>query len=564
MPAPNPTLRATRPGPVLHWIRVLRLWLAIVGLLAPAARAQAPAAVHTVRVGEPATLTVWNRPVLTLRAKVDEIDPETRVANAQKRLEDLPLEALRGTVAFAPGQLNELTGLFLTVDSRMIVGLLPQDVDPESGKTLQQYADEAAERLRAALRAQVELRTLPAILRAVGLSIAATLAFAGAVWLAVRGRRKALARLQGRLAQRRWVLAGIDVAQYFFAIQRGLARLTALGVVVIAAYLWLTFVFVQFPYTEPWGQGLGDFLREELSLLGGLALGAVPKLFTVLVIFVLARLVARVVSSFFQRVEEGHVLVAWLEPESARATRRIVVALLWLFAIIVAYPYVPGSNSDAFKGVSVFAGLMITLGSSGLVNHVMSGFVLVYSRALKAGDFVRIGEVEGTVTVIGVLSTKIVTRKREEVTIPNAVVVGDRVTNYSRLGGQEGAIVSTTVTIGYDTPWRQVHELLLLGASKTAGVRKAPAPFVLQRALSDFYVEYELRVHLDLAERRVEVLSELHAHVQDAFNEFGVQIMSPHFVAQPSDKVYVPKEHWRDPPARDDGSAAAGPAKSAR
>lgn len=534
--------------------------------LAALGQTQPTPAVHAVRVGEPATLTVWNRPVVTLRAKVDEVDPSIRVRNAERRIEDLPTAALRGTVAVAPGQLNELSGVFLTVDSRMIVGILPQDVDPDSGLTLQQYADEAAEQLRGVLRAQVELRTVPEILRAVGLSLAATLAFSAAVWLAVRGRRKALARLEGRLSQRRWVLLGVDVAQYFFAAQRGLARLTAFGVVVIAAYLWLTFVFVQFPYTEPWGRGLGAFLHEELSLLGELVLGAVPKLFTVLLIFVLARLVAGVVNSFFRRVEEGSVLVTWLEPESAKATRRIVIALLWLLTIIVAYPYVPGSNSDAFKGISVFAGLMITLGSSGLVNHVMSGFVLVYSRALKPGDWVRIGEVEGSVTVIGVLSTKLVTRKREEVTIPNAVVVGDRVTNYTRLAQEQGSIVSTTVTIGYDTPWRQVHALLTSAAAKTSALRKDRAPFVLQRALSDFYVEYELRVHLDRPSERVEMLSELHAHIQDAFNEHGVQIMSPHFMAQPGEKIYVPKEHWRDVTARADaqGGSAEPKGPSAR
>lgn len=542
--------RACGGGAAIRRLVCAAAAIALLALTGLGQQQPAPVAVHTVRVGEPATLSVWNRPVVTLRAQVDEVDPSTRVANAQKRIEDLPLESLKGTVAVARGQLNELTGVFVTIDSRMIVGLLPQDVDPESGLTLQQFADDVAERLREVLRAQAENRSLPALLRAIGLSIAATLAFAAAVWLAVRGRRKALARLEGRLSRRKWVVLGVDVAAYFFALQRGFARVTAAAVVAVAAYLWLTFVFVQFPYTEPWGRQLGGFLHAELRLLGGAVLGAVPKLFTVLLILVSTRMVVRVIDSFFLRVEQGYVQVSWLEPESARATRRIAVALLWLFAIVVAYPYVPGSSSEAFKGVSVFAGLMITLGSSGLVNQLMSGFVLVYTRALKSGDFVRIGEVEGTVATVGVLSTKIVTQKHEEITIPNAVVIGDRVTNYTRLAREQGSIVSTTVTIGYDTPWRQVHELLLAAAGKTSRLRKEPAPFVLQRALSDFYVEYELRVHLDEPSERLPMLSELHAHIQDAFNESGVQIMSPHFMAQPEGKVYVPKDHWRDAPAR--------------
>lgn len=523
---------------------------------APVARA------HTVRIGEPATLSIWNRPILTLRAQIDELEPAVRAANALARIEAVPHESLSGTVAVAQGNFDELTGVFLSLDSRMIVGILPQDVDPESGLTLPQFAESAAERLREVLRARVESREPHRIARGIGLSIAATLLFAAAVWLAVRGRRKALARLEGRLARRKWHFLGVDVAPYFFALQRGLARLTAFAVVVVAAYLWTTFVFVQFPYTEPWGRQLGKFLQDELGSLGNAALGAVPKLVTVFVILILTRVIARLVNHFFQRVEDGEIEVSWLEPDSARATRRIVIGLLWLFAIIVAYPYVPGSNSDAFKGISVFAGLMITLGSSGLVNQLMSGLLLVYSRALKVGDFVRIGEVEGTVSTIGVLSTKVVTQKREEVTIPNAVVVGDRVTNYTRLATEQGACVSTTVTIGYDTPWRQVHEMLLLAASRTSSVRKEPAPFVLQRALSDFYVEYELRVYLDRPSDRIRMLSELHGHVQDSFNEFGVQIMSPHFEGQPEEKVVVPKDRWREKPARGEDASTALDTKS--
>jgi small-conductance mechanosensitive channel len=176
--------------------------------------------------------------------------------------------------------------------------------------------------------------------------------------------------------------------------------------------------------------------------------------------------------------------------------------------------------------------------------------VLVFSRAFKPGDYVRVGEAEGVVSQLGALSTKIVTRRREEITIPNAVLTGNNVTNYSRLTGEHGAIAATTVTIGYDAPWRQVHAMLLLAASRTQGVRGSPQAFVVQRALSDFYVEYELCVHLERPELRVPVLSRLHANIQDAFNEHGVQIMSPHFEAQPEGRVTVDRSQWHAAPAR--------------
>jgi small-conductance mechanosensitive channel len=368
-------------------------------------------------------------------------------------------------------------------------------------------------------------------------------------WLLVRLRRRLLVRID-RAAQEAhsWTVAGANVRPQVLALERGAATLGFWALQLTAAYLALTFVLMQFPYSEPWGEQLGAFLINLLTALTRGIVQALPGLFTVLVIFLLTRFVARLVGEFFEKVEEGKLPVAWLQPETARATRRMVVVLIWIFALTIAYPYIPGSDTDAFKGVSVFVGLMVSLGSAGLVNQVMSGLVVVYARALRTGDYVRVGEHEGLVTEVGVLSTKIVTPRREEITIPNAVLVGTTTVNYSQLAGEKGAVVSTAVTIGYDVSWRQVHALLLLAAERTAGVRKDPRPHVLQKALGDFFVEYHLLVHIDRPENRLRVLSELHAQIQDAFNEFGVQIMSPHFVSQPDRKVYVPRAEWTPPP----------------
>jgi small-conductance mechanosensitive channel len=239
--------------------------------------------------------------------------------------------------------------------------------------------------------------------------------------------------------------------------------------------------------------------------------------------------------------------VPWVHAETANPTKRLAVALLWVFAIVVAYPYLPGSGSDVFKGVSVFVGLVISLGSSGVVNQAMSGLVLMYSRALKPGDYVRVADTEGVVAELGLLSTKICTNKRELVTIPNGVVVGTTTKNYSRLAadGGSGVILHTSVTIGYDTPWRQVHALLLAAAERTPGLRRDPAPFVRQTALSDFYVEYQVNAHLEQPEERVAALSTLHENIQDCFNEHGVQIMSPHYEGDPATPKLVPPERWQ-------------------
>jgi small-conductance mechanosensitive channel len=210
---------------------------------------------------------------------------------------------------------------------------------------------------------------------------------------------------------------------------------------------------------------------------------------------------------------------------------------VWLITIAAAYPYLPGSGSEAFKGMSLVVGLGLSLGSTGIVAQAMSGLVVIYSRALSRGDCVRIGETEGVVTEVHLLSTRLFTIQGEEVTIPNTVVVNGAVTNFGRARSGQGALVSTKVSIGYDAPWRQVHALLLQAAKETTGLRAEPAPYVLQRGLDDFYVQYELIAAVEKPVDRPLVASALHARIQDAFNTAGVQIMSPHFVLQPRNPV---------------------------
>ena len=246
---------------------------------------------------------------------------------------------------------------------------------------------------------------------------------------------------------------------------------------------------------------------------------ALPDLFKVLVIVTLVRFLARLATMMFVAVEQGRLTLPWVHPDTAPPTRRIVVALLWLCGLVVSYPYLPGSQSEVFKGVSVFVGLIVSFGSSGVMNQVMSGLTLTYSRALKRGDYVRVANIEGTVTALGTLATKVMTPRNEEITIPNAIMLSDAATNYSR-NADLGVFAPTSVTIGYDTPWRQVHALLLLAAARTEGVRNDPKPVILQTSLQDFYVQYTLFAALEHPDRRIFVLDTLHRHIQDAFNEY--------------------------------------------
>jgi small-conductance mechanosensitive channel len=343
---------------------------------------------------------------------------------------------------------------------------------------------------------------------------------------------------------------------WLFDLVRRIARLFALGLCLLAIYTWLTFVLQQFPITRPWGEALGGYLLATVKRLGWSAVTAMPGLFTVVLIFLVTRIVVRIATLLFDAIQQGRLPVAGLHGPRVTTTRRLVTTLLWLFAVVVAYPYLPGSNTDAFKGVSVFVGLVVSLGSTGVVNQLMSGFMLTYSDAIAPGEYVRVGEIEGTVTSLGVLSTKIRTLANEEITLPNAVVISGTTTNYSRHAA-EGVFAGTTVTIGYDAPWRQVEALLLLAASRTPGLRADRPPFVLQTGLGDFYVEYRLVVCVAEPRTRVRTLAALHAQIQDAFNEHGVQIMSPHYEQDPEGAKVVPRARWYDAPAKAPESSPA-------
>jgi small-conductance mechanosensitive channel len=513
----------------------------------PAAETPSPAGVV-----EEAPLVVWNRTIFVFRSSFEQRSPAQRAAAAKERIEALP-EVASWTVETRPTIVGSVSGILVTVNQEPVFGVLAGDLDPEAGETLEQAAGRAVAQLRAFNEAREQQRNFPMMVRAVGFVAAGTLLFVCALWLTAKLQKKIAVHLDRIVEQSdRLKIAGMDVRSQVASFERVIVRLVLLIALLLMTYLWLMYGLMRFPYTQPWGERLSGFLVDLSKQITRGILDALPGLFTVVVILALTRVIVRLVVGFFRGVEHGTLRFYGFQPETARATRRLSVFVIWIFALTVAYPYIPGSNTEGFKGIGVLAGLVVSLGSAGLVNQVMSGLVIVYSRAFRVNDYVAIGETEGVVSDMGVLSTKLVTVQREEVIIPNATLVGMRAVNFTRLANNECSVASTSVTIGYDAPWRQVHSMLLLAAGRTPGVCQQPPPRVLQRSLADFYVEYRLLVQLlplQRPEERPLVLSELHAQIQDVFNEHGVQIMSPHFMMQPHQPVVVPKSDWFAAPA---------------
>jgi small-conductance mechanosensitive channel len=278
---------------------------------------------------------------------------------------------------------------------------------------------------------------------------------------------------------------------------------------------------------------------------------AVPGLLVVALIVLLTRFAVKLVRSIFDRVERGDLETGLLTRYTAPTTRRLLTAILWLFALAMAYPYLPGSQTDAFKGLSVLFGVMVSLGASGVVGQAASGLIILYAHALRPGQYIRVGDSEGTIVEIGMFSTRLRTGLGEDVLVPNSFILANTLKSFSLSSGRGGFVLDTSVTIGYDAPWRQVEAMLLEAAKRVPAIASSPAPYVIQTALADFYVSYRLVASSDEAvpRQRMEVLNDLHAEIQDVFNEHGVQIMSPHYVLDPRAPKVVPKERWHDPPA---------------
>jgi small-conductance mechanosensitive channel len=270
---------------------------------------------------------------------------------------------------------------------------------------------------------------------------------------------------------------------------------------IVMFYAYLNYVLALFPWTRSAGRSLFAIAIDPLRTMGLGFIGIIPNLVFLAILILITRYMLRIVRVLFDGLSSGAAKLSGFEPEWSLPTYRLVRILVVAFAAIVAYPYIPGSESGAFKGVSLFMGIIFSLGSSSLIGNIIAGYSMTYRRAFKLGDRVKIGEYVGDVETMRLLVTHLRTPKNEEVVVPNSTILGGEIVNYSSLARERGLILHTSVGIGYETPWRQVEAMLLEAAARTPGLRKEPAPFVLQTALGDFCVTYEINVYCDTPQR---------------------------------------------------------------
>ena len=318
-----------------------------------------------------------------------------------------------------------------------------------------------------------------------------------------------------------------------------------------AGLIYIGFVLGQFPRTRGLSRGMLTFALGPLQVIGNGLVANIPSLVFLVVLFFVFRLSLRVIRLFFDAVERGTVRLAGFDAEWAQPTYKIVRILVIAFGLIVAYPYIPGSESAAFRGVSLFLGIVFSLGSSSAISNIIAGYMMTYRRAFKMGDRVKIGETVGDVIEMRLQVTHLRSLKNEEIIIPNSQILTGEVVNYSSLARGQGLILHTEVGIGYETPWRQVEAMLILAAERTKGLAMDPRPFVLQMKLADFAITYELNVYCTDVSAMMHLYSALHRNIVDVFNEYGVQIMTPAYQRDtPEPKIVRPQDWYAAPATR--------------
>lgn len=503
-----------------------------------------------------ARLTVGTRTVFVFRAALAGYSAQERLDGARKRLE----KALAAGGAQHAETRDIAEGTQVLLDGRLLFLVTPGDVNPLAGDSTGEIAVDAAAQLSRALLERRELGSPRYLLTAIGLCVMATIGYAFVLRTLSLLRRRVRAFAQRSLGRRLARVSFRNVAlldpDHYIRFLHQVAGLLVWAARLFATFLWLSFLLAQIPAFRSWGERLRDYMIATAFELAGKAAGALPGLFVVVVIAALARMAMLTAGSVLSRVENGELQLSWLDRDTALPTRRLVNVGIVLFTLAMAYPYLPGAHTAAFQGVTVLAGLMVSIGGSSLVAQGASGLILMYTRALRVGEYVQIGEAEGIVIELGMFETKLRTGLGAEISLPNALVLGNTTKNFSRTdaigkaAGGADSTIETAVTVGYATPWRLVHAMLHEAAGKTEGVVADPAPFIAQAALSDFYIEYRLVAHVRApsARERLEALSRLHQHIVDVFNLNGVAMTSPHFMQEPLDSHVVPPAAWSGHP----------------
>ncbi|MEM6285606.1 MAG: mechanosensitive ion channel family protein [Bacteroidota bacterium] len=493
-------------------------------------------------LGEGVDVDLLGRTLFQVWGGLGDLSLAERATRLSARLGDL---AQRREIA--PDSLRLVAGREFTL--LQAGDLIVMSVTEADARGLAQSRSEAAAFYRAEVIEGVERYREQATLRGLLRSAVLTVVLFFVLLLALRGLGRLFAWLDTRTAAaRRLFMRPIRIRTFEVVSQdqvrrlgRGLAGGVRLGVSLVLVYIFLTTVFGLFPWTQTWSENLLDAALSPLRSLGAMLLASIDNVIAILVTVVVVRYVIRLSDYFFAQIARGDLEFAGFHAELADPTRKIVKFFLIVVGLVLIYPYTPIAESIAFQGLTVFFGLLISLGSSSAISNMVAGVVLTYTRAFRVGDRVKVGDTFGDVVEKTFLVTRIRTPKNEDISVPNATVLSNHIVNYSVMAREgSGVVLHTTITIGYDVPWPDVHRLLLQAARDTDGLEAEPRPFVLQTSLGDFSVAYQLNAYTREVTRMARLYSDIHQHIQDRFAEAGVEVLSPTYEAHRDGPSTVP------------------------
>jgi small-conductance mechanosensitive channel len=543
------TVRDYASAPHLRWFGLLSLLLSLAAVAAEPVSAPAAEPVLAPSVTT-APVVLDGKELFRVRGALAYPAAE-RAKEISKRIIAFAADQSLSTGQLQTTETDDRT--VIQVGDRALLAVVDADAELE-GLTRKLVAELHQKRIAEAVERYRQDRSPTALLRAAVLALVATLLLV----LLVFGARRAFTRFdaiaehryQERIERLKAETRKIVQAERLRAAMRGTISFLSAFSQLVLVLVYLDFVLGLWPWTRPAAARVLTVVLDPLQTMGTAFLGAIPGLVFIAILVLFTRYLLKVAHLFFSGIADGSVTLANFDRDWAWPTYRIVRLLVIAFTVVVAYPHIPGSDSAAFKGLSVLLGVMFSLGSTSVIANLMAGYSLVYRRAFKVGDRVRIGEHVGDVTAMRLQVTTLRSLKNEEIVIPNSIVLNSSTINYSARTTERDLILHTTVGIGYETPWRQVEAMLTEAARRTDGLLPEPPPFILQKSLGDFCVVYELNVYSDKPHQSERLYTALHQNILDVFNEHGVQIMTPSYMGDPAQPKVVAREDWYLSPAQ--------------
>lgn len=522
----------------IAWINVLIGTILSLALLSqPGGRAEVAADTPAVKTNSDPAVVLGDAKLFPVQTGIGSFSAEFRAEVISKRITEFA-QALNQDTNSLKITNNEKTA---TTDITSADGVMMTIADVDAvaaGASRQELAQQHLATIQRSVRAYRKAYSPRSILQGAIFTIIATLVLITSFTLITRSTPKLhrqLRRMQGDKIRGLKIIGNqILSARRFVDLIIECLRFLRLAVLLLIFYAYINLTLSFFPWTKGLSLTLFSYLVAALGAIGSGILGYLPNLFFLGLIILITSYTLKIFRFLFTEIENGTIQFTGFYPEWAQPTYKLVQIIILAFAATVSFPYLPGSATPAFQGISIFLGVLVSLGSSTAVANTIAGIILTYTRAFRIGDRIQIEDTTGDVVNKTLFVTRLRTIKNVVITIPNSTVLGSHVINYSGASVDEETlplILHAVVTIGYDVPWRDVHRLLVKSAIETNGVLAEPSPFVLQKSLDDFYVSYEVNAYSENASAMARTYSELYQNIQDNFAASQIEIMSPHYRA---------------------------------